>query len=80
MVDFVIYQHTLYPHPFQAKKTQREMISNVTFHRVRRKPSDSPNERQKTDEVRSLSEGSIIEVKDKGHAGSKIVGLRRGEC
>ena len=60
----------------QAKKTQRGMTSNVTFHRVKRKRPQS----QREDDASVIDEGSVIEIQDDGNdGGGKVVGLRRGK-
>ena len=64
---------------WQAKKTQRGMTSNVTFHRVKRQRTENRRERSKTeDDVSVIEKGSVIEIKDEGQVGGKVVGLRRG--
>ena len=56
------------------------MTSNVTFHRVKRHRTESNRERSKVEADTSVvEEGSVIEIKDQGQIGGKVVGLRRGK-
>ena len=58
------------------------MTNNVTFHRVKRKraPPFSRQRSAREEDASVIDEGSVIEIKDDGQDGGKVVGLRRGEA